>query len=540
MMAIKEFTMTGTKKCAGAQFSIFFTVALICLMMAGIIPGVNGASPIDLGAAGNFAILAKSGITTTGATSINGNIGVSPITASSMTGFALVADASNQFSTSSLVSGRVYAANYAPPTPATMTSAVSAMEAAYTNAGGQAPSNVAELYAGNLGGRTLAPGVYKWSTGLLIPSATTLTLDAQGNSGAVWIFQVAGDVTMDSASQVALANGANAENVYWQVAGPTGVTIGSGAHAEGTILAQKAIVLRDGASLHGRALAQTAVTLIANTVTAPTTSYNPPVSATATPTLAPGQTATPTLAPGQTATPTLAPGQTATPTLAPGQTATPTLAPSQIYEVIPTSAANATKITVPVNVGGTTDITKVDVIGTGNNNLIVTSTDENDAGPNMDAPPGTVYEYTRIIPTRYTTIDGVVISFSVRRQWLEEKKISPGNVVLYHLNGTVWTALPTSVVTMEDAKIDYRATSPSFSLFAITGQTYTVPASAQTPTTQITYVNAQTSVATPVYTMAQPTPLPTKSPFPVWIPVIAVIGALLMAGVISCRGRKNS
>jgi len=192
-------------------------------------------------------------------------------------------------------------------------------------------------------------------------------------------------------------------------------------------------------------------------------------------------------------------------------------------------------------VGGTTDITKVDVIGTGNNNLIVTSTDENDAGPNMDAPPGTVYEYVRVIPTRYSTVDGVVMSFSVRRQWLEEKQVSPGNIVLYHLNGTVWTALPTKVVTMEDAKIDYSAASPSFSLFAITGQTYTVPASAQTPTPQITYMNAPTSVAAPVSTtMAQPTPVPTKSPFPAWIPVIAVIGALLMTGVISCRGRKNS
>ena len=180
--------MTGTKKCPRTMVSVFFTVALICLMTVALIHGVDGASAVDLGSAGNYAILAKSGITTTGATTINGNIGVSPIAAASMTGFALSQDASNQFSTSPQVVGRVYAANYAPPTPASLTTAVSNMEAAYTSAAGQGAPDATELYAGNLGGKTLTPGIYKWSTGVLIPSSTTFTLDAKGNSGAVWIF----------------------------------------------------------------------------------------------------------------------------------------------------------------------------------------------------------------------------------------------------------------------------------------------------------------------------------------------------------------
>ena len=262
--------MTGTEKRTRKIFSIVLTMAFICLMTAAIIPGVNGAAlPVNLGTAGNFVILAKSGISTTGTTSIVGDIGVSPIDQTAITGFGLVMDASNQFSTSSLVTGRVYAADYAVPTPATMTTAIINMQTAYVDAAGRAP-DVTELGAGNIGGMTLAPGVYKWSTGVLIPTSTTLTLDAQGNSNAVWIFEVAQDLTMDTASQVILANSAKAENIYWQIGGGTGVTIESGSHAEGNILALKAITLKEGASLHGRALAQTAVTLIANTVTIPT------------------------------------------------------------------------------------------------------------------------------------------------------------------------------------------------------------------------------------------------------------------------------
>ena len=115
-------------------------------------------------------ILAKSGISTTGATDITGNIGVSPITATAITGFGLVMDSSGMFSTSSLVDGKVYAPDYAAPTPVTMTTAISDMETAYTDAAGRTLPDATELGAGNIGGLTITPGTYKWGTGVIIPA----------------------------------------------------------------------------------------------------------------------------------------------------------------------------------------------------------------------------------------------------------------------------------------------------------------------------------------------------------------------------------
>jgi hypothetical protein len=97
-----------------------------------------------------------------------------------------------------------------------------------------------------------------------------LTLDAGGNSHAIWIFQITGDLTLGTSSHIVLVNGARPENIYWQVAGPTGVTIGHDAHAKGNILSMRQITMGNGATLEGRALAQTTVTLVANTITEPT------------------------------------------------------------------------------------------------------------------------------------------------------------------------------------------------------------------------------------------------------------------------------
>jgi hypothetical protein len=224
-----------------------------------------GPAAVDLGSAGNFVILAKTGISTTGATSVTGDIGVSPVTATAITGFGLTLPASGAFSTSSLVVGKVYAPDYAVPTPANMTTAINDMQTAYTDAAGRA-SNVTELGAGNIGGLTLAPGVYKWGTGLLIPTNVTLT----GGANDVWIFQIAQNLNVSSAAQIVLSGGAQANNVFWVVAGQT--TIGTTAIFNGNILDQTAIVLNTGATLNGRALAQTAVTLDGNMVTQPTAS----------------------------------------------------------------------------------------------------------------------------------------------------------------------------------------------------------------------------------------------------------------------------
>jgi hypothetical protein len=216
-------------------------------------------TPVDLGDAGNFAILAKSGISNVPPSAITGDIGVSPLSATAITGFSLTADASEVFSTSSQITGNVYASDYAVPTPDNLTTAVLDMELAFTDAAGRAP-DVTELGAGNIGGMTLDAGVYRWGTGLLIP--TDVTLD--GSSTDVWIFQVAEDLDMSSATNVVLTGGALADNVFWQVSGA--VDIGTTAHCEGIILSMTTVRLGTGASIVGRLLAQTAVTLDGNTV----------------------------------------------------------------------------------------------------------------------------------------------------------------------------------------------------------------------------------------------------------------------------------
>ncbi len=218
---------------------------------------------VNLGTAGAFAILAKSGISTVPASSITGDIGVSPIAATAITGFALTADASNVFSTSTQVIGKVFAADYAPPSPTTMTTAVSDMELAFTDAAGRAPG-VTELGAGDIGGLTLAPGVYKWSSGLVIPANVTLT----GNGRDVWIFQVAQNLSMASGTKVLLTGGARPKNIFWQVSGA--VDVGTTAHLEGVVLSRTAVRMLTGSSVNGRLLAQTAVTLDTAKVVQPT------------------------------------------------------------------------------------------------------------------------------------------------------------------------------------------------------------------------------------------------------------------------------
>ena len=251
----RALAVKGTK-----QILMGFVIALSMILAQPLMAA--GPAAVNLLTAGDFVILAKSAVSTTGTTAISGDIGLSPAAASYITGFGLVADSSNTFSTSSLVTGKIYAANYTPPTPAKMTTAVSNMEAAYTDAAGRATPDYTELYSGDLTGRTLVPGLYKWSSGVLI-SAGGVTIS--GSATDVWIFQIAQDLTLSSGAAVTLSGGAKASNIFWQVAGK--VTIGTTAAMKGIILCQTNIAMSTGASLNGRALAQTAVTLIANAVT---------------------------------------------------------------------------------------------------------------------------------------------------------------------------------------------------------------------------------------------------------------------------------
>lgn len=219
----------------------------------------------------SLAILAKSGISVAG-TLVNGSIAVSPVAATYITGFgALPLDVTERFSTSTLVVGNVYAADYDTlgcTTPAVLNTAAIEMEAAYTNAAGLADC-VTELGAGEIGGMTIVPGTYKWGTGLLISTDVTLA----GNATDVWVFEVAGTLDLANGKQVKLTGGALAKNVYRVVGDVT--TLGTTSVMNGNILSaagvavDEAIVLNTGATSNGRALSQKKVTLDGNPVTKP-------------------------------------------------------------------------------------------------------------------------------------------------------------------------------------------------------------------------------------------------------------------------------
>jgi hypothetical protein len=221
--------------------------------VGGCLPGKT--SPVNLGTAGNFAVLAKSGISSVPASMVTGDIGVSPIAASAITGFSLTpCTGTCPSSTSTQVIGSVYAADYGPPTPTMMTTAVGDMGTAISDASGRAP-DFTELGSGDIGSLVLAPGVYKWSTGVTIPTDVTL----KGGCGDVWIFEIAQGLTMASAKNVVLSGGALASNVFWQVTGA--VEVGANSHFNGTILCATAITMDTGSSVNGSLLAQTAVNL---------------------------------------------------------------------------------------------------------------------------------------------------------------------------------------------------------------------------------------------------------------------------------------
>jgi hypothetical protein len=211
--------------------------------------GTGGAcsqAHIALGAAANFAVLAGSSVTSTGLTTVTGNLGVSPGTA--ITGFP-----------PGIVVGLVHAGD---PTSA---QGIADLTTAYNDAAGRTLCPV--TVSGNLGGRTLTPGLYK-STSSLAVSSGDLTLDAQGDSKAIFIFQMASTLTTTSGRQVILTNGALATNVYWQVG--SSATLGTTSAFQGTIMADQAITLGTGATLTGRALARiAAVNLDGNAIARP-------------------------------------------------------------------------------------------------------------------------------------------------------------------------------------------------------------------------------------------------------------------------------
>jgi hypothetical protein len=235
-------------------------------------PNGLGPAPVDLGAttdpaaAGSYVLLAKTGITNvTGSSITGGHLGLSPAAASFITGFSLIADPTNVYSTSASVvpPGKIYASDYAAPTPSNLTTAVLAMEAAFSDAASRTDPDFLNLASGEIGGETLVPGLYRWGTGVTIPTDVTIA----GGADDVWIFQISNDLDLSAATSVVLSGGAQAKNIFWQVSGET--TIHADAHFEGIILSQTGITLQTTASLHGRALAQSLIAIDDNAITAP-------------------------------------------------------------------------------------------------------------------------------------------------------------------------------------------------------------------------------------------------------------------------------
>ncbi len=240
---------------------------------AGLDAATKGAVSVEtvavpLGTAGNYAILATTGVASVPSSVVTGYVGLSPAARTYLTGWSLISEPADTWFTSAQVAapGKLFASdNVGGSTSANLTTAVGDMGTAYTAAAGRTATSAAttNVGAGTLTSLTLAPGVYEWGSAVTIP--TNLTLN--GNATDVWIFKVAGTLTMAAAKNVILTGGALSKNIFWQVAGA--VSIGANTHFEGIILGQTSITMGNLASIKGRLLAQSAVNLDAVTVTVP-------------------------------------------------------------------------------------------------------------------------------------------------------------------------------------------------------------------------------------------------------------------------------
>ena len=256
--ALSDYTVTVTKGVKSSK-----GIAMASDMVWSFTTGGSTAtlSAVELGTAGNYVVLAKTAVNNSPTSAFSGDLGLSPAAETFFTGFSQTA--ATGYSTSDQVTGKMFAADMTSPTPSGLTTAVNDMITAYNDAAGRPTPDFVGLYTGNIGGKTLSPGLYKWDNTVLIPTDVTIS----GGANDVWIFQIAEDLTVSSAVNVTLSGGAQAKNIFWQVAGEA--TIGTTAHFEGVILSMTGITMNTGASMNGRALAQTAAIFDGNTVVEP-------------------------------------------------------------------------------------------------------------------------------------------------------------------------------------------------------------------------------------------------------------------------------
>jgi hypothetical protein len=227
--------------------------------LANAATAVTTEPAVELGSAKDFVILAKTGISTVPASSITGNIGVSPIAATAITGFKLKMDSGREFSTAEeQITGKAYAADYAAPIPTELNDAVSDMETAYANAA-ERPNEDGERINtrnGDLSGMSLTPGVYTF--GVDISFSEDISFD--GGPTDVFIIQTTGNLLQKQGTQVILEEGGvQAKNIFWQVGGE--VVVSEGSVLKGILLVKTKALFMAGSSLDGRVFAQTACNL---------------------------------------------------------------------------------------------------------------------------------------------------------------------------------------------------------------------------------------------------------------------------------------
>ena len=311
------------------------------------------ATPVNLGTAGSYSVLAATTVTNTGPTTLQGDLGLSPGTA--ITGFP-----------PGIAAGTTHAAD------AVALQAQSDLTTAYNSAAGQA---LTAGVSGDLVGQTLTEGVYKSTSSLALSGQ--LTLDGQGNPASVFVFQVASTLITASASSIIFTNGAQACNVFWQVG--SSATLGTASSFKGTILALTSITAQTNAIVEGRLLARNGqVSLDTNVITAPAcvtapTTSAPPGTATATATPTATETASETATATATPTETETATATATPTATETATASPTVTvtASETATATPTATATATQTATATatatSTGSAVPVQSVPLAGTGRN-----------------------------------------------------------------------------------------------------------------------------------------------------------------------------
>lgn len=258
------------KKTKNQRRNIVLVFAVIVLAVSfigcdGSIPSTGvGTSAVDLKSAANYVILSKTGVSTAPSSAITGDVGLSPAAETYLTGFSQTDVPASGYATSVQVTGHLYAADMTSPTPSNLTTAIADMQTAYNFAAGRTEPDYLNLLSGAIGGQTLAPGLYKWTSSVNISDSNLII---NGNATDTWIFQIDGNLTLSSAKLITLAGGALAKNIVWQVAGS--VTMEADSQFKGVVLCKTNIAMLANSSINGRLLAQSSIALNQATVTQP-------------------------------------------------------------------------------------------------------------------------------------------------------------------------------------------------------------------------------------------------------------------------------